>query len=72
MSWVRYRVFPPLPFGLTKREYEVAQLATKNLTSPEITEKLFISLNTVKTHIKNIYQKTKAASRSDLTKRLAG
>ncbi|MDR1319960.1 MAG: LuxR C-terminal-related transcriptional regulator [Gracilibacteraceae bacterium] len=62
------KLYPLLPFGLTQREYDVAKLAARNLTSPEIAENLYISLNTVKTHIKNIYQKTQASSRSELNK----
>jgi len=42
---------------LSQREIEVIRLVFAGMTNKEITEQLFISLNTVKTHIKNIYGK---------------
>lgn len=43
---------------LTQREKEVAELAAQGLTNQEIAERLFVSLETIKTHMKNIRQKT--------------
>lgn len=43
---------------LSKREKEVLKLLMDELTSKEISEKLFISVNTVETHRKNILLKT--------------
>lgn len=43
---------------LTTRELEVARLVASGLRSKEIATALFISLNTVETHRKNIYSKT--------------
>ncbi|MCF8715693.1 response regulator transcription factor [Joostella atrarenae] len=43
---------------LSKREKEVLELLSQELTSKEISEKLFISVNTVETHRKNILLKT--------------
>ncbi|AUC77596.1 response regulator [Olleya sp. Bg11-27] len=43
---------------LSKREKEVLELLSKELTSKEISAKLFISVNTVETHRKNILLKT--------------
>lgn len=43
--------------GLTPREYEVLQLIAQGLTNQEIAARLFVSLNTVKTHISNIFVK---------------
>jgi LuxR family transcriptional regulator, maltose regulon positive regulatory protein len=37
---------------------------TKDLTKQEIAYKLIISLNTIKTHLKNIYLKLNADSRA--------
>ena len=42
---------------LSERELEVLYLIAAGLRNKEIAEKLFISLNTVKTHLKNLYQK---------------
>jgi len=43
---------------LSPREKEVLGLLSEELTSKEISEKLFISVNTVETHRKNILLKT--------------
>ena len=43
--------------GLSKRELDVLNLMAKGLSNEEIGDKLFVSLNTVKTHSSNIYLK---------------
>jgi LuxR family maltose regulon positive regulatory protein len=42
---------------LSERELEVLRLLTTGLNGPEIASKLFVSLNTLRTHTKNIYSK---------------
>ena len=42
---------------LTEREVEVLQLIADGLSRQEIATRLFISLNTVKAHARNIFQK---------------
>ena len=42
---------------LTKREFEILKQVSQGLNNKEIAEKSFISLNTVKFHLKNIYDK---------------
>jgi len=42
---------------LTNREIEIIRLITEEYTGPEIAKELFISINTVETHRKNIIQK---------------
>jgi LuxR family maltose regulon positive regulatory protein len=42
---------------LSERELEVLHLIAHGLTNPEIASRLFISLNTVKTHCRSIYGK---------------
>ena len=42
---------------LTKREKEILQLITEGNTNTQIAEKLFISIDTVDTHRKNLYSK---------------
>ncbi len=49
---------------LSARERELLQLITEDLSNQEIADKLFISLNTVKTHLKNIYLKLEVENRS--------
>jgi DNA-binding CsgD family transcriptional regulator len=43
---------------LTKRELEIVKLIASGLSSKEIAEKIFLSVNTVNTHRHNITQKT--------------
>jgi LuxR family maltose regulon positive regulatory protein len=42
---------------LSERELEVLQLIAEGLTNPEIASRLFLSLNTIKVHCRNIYGK---------------
>jgi LuxR family transcriptional regulator, maltose regulon positive regulatory protein len=49
---------------LTERELEIAQLAAEGLTNKEIGARLFISENTVKTQLKNVFEKLGVNSRS--------
>ncbi|MEC4816695.1 MAG: LuxR C-terminal-related transcriptional regulator [Scytonema sp. PMC 1069.18] len=44
-------------YGLTEREAEVWLLRQTNLSYREIAERLYITINTVKKHLKNIYAK---------------
>ena len=44
-------------YGLTKRELEVLALIVEGLEDSEISERLFVSLSTTKTHVHNILQK---------------
>ena len=42
---------------LSERELEVLRLLRSELTGPEIAERLIMSLNTLRTHTKNIFDK---------------
>lgn len=57
-------------YNLSKREQEVFTYISKGLTNPEIAEKIFLSKNTVKTHIQNIYSKLDVKSRIQALKKL--
>lgn len=52
--------------GLTPREIEVCYLVKKGMNNAEIAEKLFISLNTAKNHIKQIHKKLDVTNRAQL------
>ena len=49
---------------LSDRELDTLKLIAEDLTNQEIADKLFISLNTVKTHIKNVFLKLEAENRN--------
>lgn len=53
-------------YGLTGRETEVLELLARGRTSGVIQEKLVISLNTVRTHVKSIYVKMGIHSQQEL------
>jgi len=59
----------PLVEGLTERELEVAGLLALGLGNDEIAATLFVSRNTVKTHLKHIYEKLGARSRTEAVAR---
>jgi DNA-binding CsgD family transcriptional regulator len=44
-------------FGVSKREYEVLELMANGLSNQEIADRLFVSLNTVKTHTSSLFLK---------------
>ena len=50
--------------GITPRELEVLQLMAQGHSNQQIAEQLFVSLNTVKTHISNVLSKLNAARRT--------
>jgi len=50
----------------TGREREVASLLSKGLTNKEIADRLNLSLATVKSHLRNLSQKTDSKSRADI------
>jgi LuxR family maltose regulon positive regulatory protein len=51
--------------ALTGREVTVLQLLTSSLTLPEIASELFVSHNTVKTHVRSLYRKLGVSKRED-------
>ncbi|MBK7317693.1 response regulator transcription factor [Candidatus Villigracilis affinis] len=54
--------------SLTDRELEVLSLVAKGASDRDVAEKLTVSLNTVKTHIRNILSKLRVNSRREAAK----
>jgi DNA-binding NarL/FixJ family response regulator len=63
-----FRETPPDPATetLTDRESEVLGFLTKGYSTKEIAERMSISLNTIKTHLKHIYAKLHVRSRAEI------
>jgi DNA-binding NarL/FixJ family response regulator len=55
------------PAGLTAREVEVLRLVAAGLSNAEIAARLFLSPNTVKAHVANIFGKIGAQNRASAT-----
>jgi len=51
---------------ITSMEYEVLKLIWKGLKNQQIADKLFLSINTIKTHISNLYTKTDTNSKATI------
>lgn len=50
--------------SISKREYEVLELMAKGFSNQEIADKLFVSLNTIKTHSSNLFLKLEVSRRT--------
>jgi DNA-binding NarL/FixJ family response regulator len=59
-----------LPTPLTDREFDMLRLLYEGRTNHQIADEACVSVNTVKTHINNIYLKLEATSRSTALRRL--
>jgi LuxR family maltose regulon positive regulatory protein len=59
----------PLLEPLSKREMDVLRLLNSALSSAEIADALYVSVNTVRTHIRNVYAKLDVHRRSDAVSR---
>ncbi|SDG92817.1 response regulator transcription factor [Mucilaginibacter sp. P25] len=60
--------------GLSKRELDVLQLMAEGLSNQEISERLFVSLNTIKTHSAKVFEKMEVKRRTqavEMGKRLS-
>lgn len=56
-------------FTLTNQEEKIAKLILGDKSNKEIADELFISLSTVKTHIRNLYAKLDVANRQELAEK---
>lgn len=50
--------------GISKREFEVLELVAAGLSNQEISQRLFVSTSTVKTHVSNVLAKLDAGRRT--------
>ena len=57
---------------LTPREKEILDLLAKGYRYKEIADSLFISIKTVRPHIRNIYEKLQVGSRMDAVNKAYG
>lgn len=64
------RVADPLA-GLTSRQAEVARLIAQGLSNQEITARLFLSIDTVKTHVSKVLAATGTRNRTELAALMA-
>lgn len=51
--------------GLSKREYEILQLINEGLSNQQIADKIFVSENTVKKHVSNLFFKLDVQRRTE-------
>lgn len=58
--------------SLSEREQKVLDLLGTGMTAKEIGEKLFVSANTVRTHIRHIYEKLQVRTRVEAVRRGKG
>ena len=57
------------PALLSPRELDVLRLMAEGRTNQEIADALVVSLNTVKTHVKNIHSRLEATNRTQAVAR---
>lgn len=50
--------------GISKREHDVLMLMAQGLSNQEVADKLFVSLNTVKTHSSKLFEKLNVQRRT--------
>jgi two-component system, NarL family, response regulator LiaR len=63
--------WPGHDWGLTLRESEVALFLAQGMRNRDIASALWVSENTVKTHLKSIFQKTSVSSRAEAIVRIS-
>ncbi|HUN79498.1 MAG TPA: LuxR C-terminal-related transcriptional regulator [Solirubrobacteraceae bacterium] len=68
----RHAKLPALAEPLTEREQRILRYLPTMLSNAEIGAEVFVSLNTVKTHLRSIYRKLDAGGRADAVERARG
>lgn len=63
------KILPPLVEPLSRRELEILRLLASSLSNPEIARELYLSVGTVRTHVKNIYRKLDVNRRMEAVQR---
>lgn len=58
-----------LRLGISKRELEVLESISQGLSNQQIADKLFVSLNTIKTHSSNLFLKLEVSRRTQAVQR---
>lgn len=66
LSMINAKLLSPL----TQREYDLLQLLWEGLTNQQMAERLFVSVNTVKTHLKNLFLKLNVKTRTAVIRRV--
>lgn len=69
---IRNNSFDPVvldKLGISKRELEVLELMAQGFSNQEIADKLFVSLNTIKTHAANLFVKLDVKRRTQAIQR---
>ena len=66
----KYEGEPNENINLTNQEERISELIIQDKSNKEIAAELFISLSTVKTHIRNIYAKLEVANRQEFVDKL--
>ena len=61
-----------IPGGLTRREWQIAQLLAEGLSNKEVAERLVISRRTAETHVEHILSKLGFKSRAQVGSWVAG
>jgi len=64
------RIESKYDISLTEREYVTLSDLSQGLTNSQIAAKQFVSINTVKTHLKNLYSKLEVGDRINLVKKV--
>lgn len=66
LSQQQRKIEEPYLNGLSDRQREIVTYLAEGLSNREMAERLFVSENTIKYHIKNIYQQLEIKSRKEL------
>lgn len=59
-------------YNLTKKENDVLELLAKGYRYKEIAAKLFVSIETIRSHVHHIYEKLQVSSRTDALNKIFG